>query len=371
MGPQLFLDKSTLQSFSYEDTLQLCHYYLVVYPPILYIEILGDLKKVQGDDERSRKIVAGISHKMQWPDSIHAPHYRFLLAANLMGHEVEMDGRPMLIGGSKITDDTGRTGVFFEEQPEREALRRWIAGEFTEAEHTLSAAWRLSTRAIDLRQWQRVGAMIPTVTSIADLKPAVEDSVGASARQFEGLRFLVTEAGLSPDQSTPIFDRWPRSGMPQLRDYAPYAYYCLTVFASFYVSLASRLIGTRSTNRVDLEYLLYLPFCRAFSSNDDLHKILAPVFLNSKQDFIDGRRLKDDLSRIRIYLGSLSGPEREKHSTYPPDWEDSITNQLWNKHMLPRSEYRHFERTLESDKRAMEHLRPMIDAIERIRKPKG
>jgi hypothetical protein len=163
--------------------------------------------------------------------------------------------------------------------------------------------------------------------------------------------------------------------MPRLREFAPYAHYCLTVFIAFYTALANGLVGTRPTNRVDLEYLLYLPFCCAFSSSDNFHKQFAPLFLTAKQDFIDGHNLKQDIARIHAHWASLSEPERQEYrkrsGNYPPDWEDSITNQLWKKHMRPRSEYKHLELTPEREKRIMEHLQPMLDEIKRGRKPKA
>jgi hypothetical protein len=39
--------------------------------------------------------------------------------------------------------------------------------------------------------------------------------------------------------------------------------------------------------------------------------------------------------------------------------------------MRPRSEYKHVELTPERENRIMEHLQPMLDAIERQRKPKA
>ncbi|MCA9421641.1 MAG: hypothetical protein KC592_11505 [Nitrospira sp.] len=372
MGLQLLLDKSTLQSFSYDETWVLKQYYYVVYAPILFIEILGDLKKVEGNDEKSQEIVARVAKKIQLGDSCFTANYRILLKANLLGHKVDMDRRPFRLGGEYFTDSTGRRGILFEEEPERESLRHWVAGEFTEAEHALSKAWRFSTRTIDLEKWQKIANIFPSASSLNDLRPAVQRYCDDPNRQLQNLQFLLGEAGIPDSSSSPICNRWRQCGMPRLRSFAPYAYYCLTVFISFYTALANRLIGTRPTNRVDLEYLLYLPFCYAFSSSDNFHRQFASLFLTTGQDFIDGLMLKQDISRIQAHWASISEPERKKYreqsGSYPPDWDDSITNHLWKKHMKPRSEYKGLELTPERRKRLMEHLQPILDAVEQIKK---
>ncbi len=162
--------------------------------------------------------------------------------------------------------------------------------------------------------------------------------------------------------------------MPLLKNFAPYAHYCLLVYTAFYLGLANRLIGTRSTNRINLEYVLYLPFCKVFASNDNFHKQFAPLFLDETQDFIDGSVFKADIKRINHYWQSLSEKDRDKirkeSGDYPPDWEDSITNQLWKKHMSPRAEYTPIESTPEREKEIIEHMKPFLDAIDAIKKTK-
>lgn len=344
-------------------------HYLVVYAPTLFVEILGDLKKIKGDDARSRTLVANLADKVKPLDSCFTAHHRILLHANLLGHEVTMDRRPVLLGGKDLNLPGLGPGTYFEEEPERKALRRWVAGEFTAAEHVLSEAWRLSTRSIDLSKWRGAGGGLPRVRSLAELKSAAWEFCDRPGYQFEWLRLLLAEAGIGEQSSTAIFNRWVQCDMPRLSTFAPYAHYCLTVFIGFYTALANDLVGTRSTNRIDLEYLLYLPFCRVFSSGDKFHKKLAPLYLAADQDFTDREVLKADIARIQGHWEAMSEPDREewrrKHGDYPPDWADSITNQLWEKHMLPRSQYEHVESTPEEKKQLLERLKPLFDAVER------
>lgn len=374
MGPQLLLDKSALQSLSRDESWCVNRHYNLVYPPILFIEVLGDLKKVTGDLIRSKQIVSQIADKIRSIDSCFTAHYKILLTANLFGHEVTMDGRPILLGGTQITDSRGRSGIFFEEEPEREALRRWGTGEFSEAEHLLSDRWRQSTRSIDLEGWLRSQKKFARIQSFSELRVCALQICNFPKTQLENLRLIISEAGITEHDATQIFNLWLSRGMPPLRSYAPYAYYCSLVYVAFYLGLASHLIGTRSTNRIDLEYILYLPFCEVFSSNDNFHKQFAPLFLDERQDFVDGSDFKADMKKINDHWQSLSEDERtrlrKESGDYPPDWEDSITNKLWKKHMSPRSDYTPVETTPEREKEIMENIRPFLDAIEELDKRK-
>ena len=161
-------------------------------------------------------------------------------------------------------------------------------------------------------------------------------------QQSANFEFLLDEADLL-GISDVIRDRWFECGMPPLKEFAPYAYYCLTVFTAFYTAIANGLIGSR-VSRVALEYLLYLPFCQVFCSNDPFHKQFASLFLGDirkQQDFVDSTELKQDLKRISVYWKSVPDTERkayqEKFGNYPPALADSITLKLWEKHMPPRT----------------------------------
>ena len=45
MGPPLMLDKSSLQTLSHDEMDILRRYFSLVVPPVILVEILGDLKK--------------------------------------------------------------------------------------------------------------------------------------------------------------------------------------------------------------------------------------------------------------------------------------------------------------------------------------
>jgi hypothetical protein len=371
MGPQILLDKSLLQSLSYNEILCLNKIYFTVYAPVLFIEILGDLKKHPEDQERSMKTVAYVASKIQSRSSVFTAHYKTLMVANLLGTTIETAGRPVRLEGRDVVALDGKKGVFFDEEPEREALRRWMNSEFTEAEHVLSKRWRDSTRAIDLESWRKSFKGRLCATSLADVKKDALSICLDPTIALENLNFLLFESGVPKQEQLSIYSHWLRIGKPPLDQYAPYAFYCLLVYVTFYLGLANRMIGSRSTNRVDLEYVLYLPFCRAFSSLDNFHIDFVPLFIHEQQDFIPGQTLKNDINRITKFWNSMSNPEMEKfrleNGNYPPDWSDSITNLIWKKHMRPRSELKPLKLSPEEENKLMEHVRPMLDAIEKLK----
>jgi hypothetical protein len=57
MGPITILDKSTLQSLSFDEIIILHKYYLLNIAPVLTIEILGDLKKPAKNALSEEKVI--------------------------------------------------------------------------------------------------------------------------------------------------------------------------------------------------------------------------------------------------------------------------------------------------------------------------
>ncbi len=330
MGPHLFLDKSVLQSLSEEEIRCLNQYYLVVYAPVQFIDML-----LQKEEDG----IAEIAHKIHPTDPCYTMHYRISAALNLLDRNYP-DRRPSRID-AKLS---GKKELPFAPHPEKEVLRCWKAGEYVAAKQVLSKRCRSSTRSIDLEKLRK-DYNFPSVTSFAELKSATIAFCDTTdpQQQAANLEFLLEEADLM-NIAEPIRERWLECGKPPLKEFAPYAYYCLTVFTAFYTTIANGLIDT-PTNRVALEYLLYLPFCQVFCSDDLFHKQLAPIFLGDirkQQDFMDSSELKQDLNNIYAYWQSVSDVERkayqEKYAYYPPMLSDSITVQLWKKYMPPRTE---------------------------------
>jgi hypothetical protein len=230
----------------------------------------------------------------------------------------------------------------------------------SEAEELLSKRWRESTRAFSLERLRNSTFRNSDIQTFESLMLAVDNLCDERSRQLENLQWIIVEAGVEEQTGIAIFNRWLALGMPPLKHFAPFADCCLRVFAAFYMGLANDLLSTRSTNRIDLEYILYLPFCKVFCSCDHFHLTFAPFFLQPDQDVVDGRVLKNDLRQIRNYFDSLTEQDRkayrDRFGLYPPDLDNSFTNMVWSKHMKPRSEYKRLKLDANGRQKLMDDL---------------
>src|SRR5690606_3942636 len=105
---------------------------------------------------------------------------------------------------------------------------------------------------------------------------------------------------------TTIIDRWEKQGKPALNIFAPYAAYVFSIDLLFYLAASKGIIAKeRASNKVDLAYLYYLPFCHVFVSGDKLHAKTAPLFLRGDQSFITASNFKDGLSNINEYYSQF------------------------------------------------------------------
>src|SRR6266480_392748 len=154
MGSILICDKSTLQGLSSDELNSLRRNYSLNIPPILLLEILADLKKA-GNAESCRSRVQKLANKLVPACSFVNVGYRDLVIAEICGHKIKADGRPVVRPGKAVTSH-GKSGTVVEQCPEEEALLRWHVGEFLKVEELLAGAWRSTSRAIDLQAMQRI-----------------------------------------------------------------------------------------------------------------------------------------------------------------------------------------------------------------------
>ncbi len=196
------------------------------------------------------------------------------------------------------------------------------------------------------------------MSSFKELGKFVDSCINIDDSQFRLLLALVENYEIDAGTSLQILERWFSLKKPLLKDFAPYAFHCLKVDMLFLFGLSSGLIGTRSTNRVDLEYLYYLPFCNIFTSNDKFHIDLVPLLLTPYQKFIIGTKLKNDLKTIDAHIENLSLKEQQNHKSDPPILENSITFQLW-KYYFNYPENSNSNKTL--SKEEFDVIKPRLD----------
>lgn len=333
MDISIVIDKSTFQSLSYDELYRLSCYYKHIITPVLTMEILGDLKKeARPGKAPPENRVKDFAKKLFPMETVVNLHYKILLKGDLLGNPISFDGRPHVGIKKAVASESGMQGYLIEETEEEKSINKWKDGNFTEADHELSALWRMTTTQKDLLERLKKSLNPDAQVNIADfheLNKYVTEIITSPATQQFLLISLFQNYDIDAITSVQIFGRWNQEGKPLIKDFAPFAFHCLKVDTLFLFGLTSGLIGTRPTNRVDLEYLYYLPFGNIFTSNDKVHKNLVPLLLRDYQKFIVGPELKEDLKNIVAFLNTLEMEERRKFKSVPPIIDSSITFQLW------------------------------------------
>lgn len=333
MDISIVIDKSTFQSLSFDELFRLSCYYKHIITPVLTMEILGDLKKEAEEGKiPPAERVKDFAKKLFPMETVVNLHYKILLKGELLGNPISFDGRPHVGIKKAVASESGMRGYLIEQTQEEKSIYKWKEGNFTEADHELSALWRMTTTQEDLLERLKKSLNPDEAIKFAnfqELYKFVIASITSPATQEFLLSSILQNYEVDAANGVKIFGRWIQEGKPLIKDFAPYAFHCLKVDTLFLFGLTSGLIGTRPTNRVDLEYLYYLPFGNVFTSNDKVHKNLAPLLLQDYQKFITGPELKEDLKNIVAYLNTLEIEERRKFKNVPPINESSITFQLW------------------------------------------
>lgn len=383
MGPHIILDKSALEALSANELAFLIKHYSVNIVPVLVAEILGDLSKYPGDAERSASKVAQIAKKLSPVDSIVNAHWQTLLSYSLLGGTLVPDGRPAVTGGRPLVTSTGLKGRFLDEQPEQEALHRWRAGNFSDLEASVAERWRHITRSLDLNAVREslkriaIGTRIGSLDALVD---AARTAVADPGLQTKALTWLLAEAQIDEETAKLIWKRWEQSWPIALSSFAPFSVEVCVTLLTFYLGLLEGIVGTRSTNRVDLEYLFYLPFCYVCSTRDGTQAELARALITRGgrgQTFVHGEDLKKDLATIAGHWESLSDDEKEQNAfdygSYPPELEGSITSALWKKYMrpwTPGSGNRAIRMSKEEKDRLLAFLGPLGEAMDKLKNDK-
>jgi hypothetical protein len=127
----------------------------------------------------------------------------------------------------------------------------------------------------------------------------------------------------------------------------------------------------KPSHQVDLAYLYYLPFCSVFTSKDNFHAQIVPLFLGPMQDFVNGIDFKEDMMRLVAHYSALPEDVLKtglyNYAACPPEDDSFVTVRMWDKY-LPR--WRAFKdepkklRDPEADKRTIEELKRMSESPE-------
>lgn len=336
MDITIIIDKSTFQSLNYSELYRLSCYYQHIITPVLTMEILGDLKKEVAEGKpASEDRVKDFANKLFPVETIINLHYKKLVIGDLLGNSITLDGRPIVGIEKSVESNGGQKGFLLNETVEEKSIYKWKEGNFSDADQIFSFLWRMTTTNEEVlkRLKENIKSELPNnIKNFHELNYVVDKYLSNPDNQQNFLFALIQNYEIDALAGVEIFNRWNIEGKPQLKKFAEYAYHCLKVDTLFLFGLASGLISNRPTNRVDLEYLYYQPFGNLFSSNDKVHKNLAPLLLRPYQKFILGTDLKQDFKLIVEYIENLELQERKFYKNKPPINETSLTFQLWREY---------------------------------------
>ena len=345
-APVVILDKSAIESLSPEEVQFLFKHFFINIPPIFLNEVQGDLAKLrkgETEDNSIRRVIAlaGKTHRI---DSMVNAYHKFLCINSLHGFDVPMDGRCIGSNPMKTVQSSLGKGILMDQSEGDEKLLRWSLGDFTEEEIKQSEIFRQRIKEWDLSLYLKgleiLKITLPKVSSYEELHAATETLLDSPDYQLVLLLWLLTKSNIGPgEEQQEVIERWKASGV-LIREFARYAHYCLKVYFTLFIGLQNGLFS-KPTNRLDLEYCFYLPFCHVFVSGDEFLRRLAPSFLARGQSFVWAPDLKADLGRLIEEWNGLDDATRKQRfiefGKYPPSLEGSITCELWQRYMPPRT----------------------------------
>jgi hypothetical protein len=374
MGPVALFDKSFLQSLTLDESVWFDHFFLPVVCPVFFVETLADLTKQRAPGLRSAeeevRIIADKTPVMSGsPCVLHSQ----ICIANLMGREAPHLGQIPLAGGRPVRSAEGKAGVVFEKSPEAEAFSRWQHAQFHEVERGMASSWREMLADLDLpevaQRMRALGITPKTCKTVDDAYGIAAALVHSRAEPGQQLGLLFAFVQIPTHLRGPIARRWSDAGFPPLAQYASYAAHVLKVELFFQIALAAGLISTeRASNRADIAYLFYLPFCNVFISGDKLHRRCVPPFLSKQQDFVWAADLKAELARVNRTLSDASEEDRQqglhKLAPRPPGESSNLLVALWEKHAPSSREAEESEISLtpEAESKLVEHLKAFSKA---------
>jgi hypothetical protein len=335
MGPAVLLDKSVLVSLSADEIRLLCRYFYIIIPPVTMFELLSEAGKNRDDAMRR---LAGQSDKLCM-DYIDQEDYCYLVFHSFMGSHIEMDGRPIKPGGKRVQAKDGSIGYMWDVSEVNKKLLRWRVGEPSETEVEQAKEWQRLKAADHMKEFKcRITKALPT-HSIDTVEKAFSAAQGLLYRDEPDMKqaavdIVIGLSGVNERGRTDAINRWLELSMPRLIDIAPYAAYAFTLFAAFYTGTACNLIpiSKKDSAQIDWQYLFYLPFCKAFFSNDGIHERWAPVIGRTVDcEFVSGDKVRAELGTIAKALMDGHPRSAESGIDSPPQFEGSILNKIWGK----------------------------------------
>jgi hypothetical protein len=359
MGPTIIFDKSSLQSLRPAELQEVNRYFYTVLPPILLLEILGDLSLEASKQRDPETLVAALTRKVPLTSSGVVPDFRRICILDLLTGDVPMNHRGPV--ADEVDFVFGENGAYTVIHPEMTAVERWCQRHFSDVDQVSALKLRERAQGTDFEGSKQTlpKQTLPELNCKAKTLQELQSNIDAVLTLFESqapmLQWFLSYLGYDQPTNSQVFARWEQSDGRSLALFAPYAAYCLRIHLLFYLGMSLNLVGTRRSNIIDIEYLCYLPFAHIFSSGDKLHQQLAPLIHTNDQTFLIASRLQNSLAEISL--------KHETDTDAVPS-ENSVIGELWLKHLnrLP-SANTHLEPTDEEYEKIMKTARPIFEVL--------
>jgi len=371
----LLIDKSALQALSPREAKWLFHHFSLNFPPVFFAEVLADLTKRRPTTGSPEGDVIALAKKIV-TYSVHPNEAAMnLLRAELIGARIPLTGQIADQQGQVVDMPDGSKGLFIDSTPTQELLERWAKGDFETSEKDFATIWRDGLSQIKLEELFRTVkiARRAHIKSAADVAALVDQVL--KGRDYETIKRALEIVEAPPRQVAAVIGAWRSAGKPSINQFIPYTFFTLRIELYFLIGLAHQVISTRDTNRIDIEYLKYLPFTEVFCSSDKLHIESAPHFLMEHNQFVAGADLKIAMREIADYWDGIPEATRElgtaTYADVPPPELDNVVTRVYDFYMAgwrtnanqPRPKI-----SPEENERIMAELRPMMEAVERQRR---
>ena len=343
MGPIIIFDKSMLESLNIDEACFLDNFFISNIVQTFYIETLADLAKTTRTDRSAENLVKSIAKKTPIFSSKPNSHHLDLMQGDLLGYDVPMKTRQIPITGGTHIKTGDKMGVFVKPSKEEEAMDRWSKEDFYNLEKVIASKWRQELTNLDLESVYRdnqkyARGNYPTPKSFVDVKNLVDYLLNYEFKGIDGLYLIFDVINVPSHSRYRIVDRWEKEDAESIFNFCPYSAYVASIELFFNIVIASDLISReRKSNKMDMAYLYYLPFCHIFTSGDKLHSNIAPLFLDVDQSFVEARKLKEDLGKLDDYYSGFPVEARERGliqmAPCPPKEGEYLVSNLWDKHL--------------------------------------
>jgi hypothetical protein len=342
-GPITIFDKSALQGLNVDEACLFGNFYRINITPVFFVETLADLEKEVAAGRTPEQVVGTIAHKTSGMYCDPNVHHQLMCFSDLGREPIDMRGVPVVSGGRPV-ESGGKRGIVFSQAPEVEALQRWRRSEFLAVERKTARRWREVLTQLDLQTlYERFRPLMKGANAPRDfgeIRTVVDSVLGNPTAGESLLHSAFGMLAIPYEFWGAIFERWKAAGKPPLTIFAPYAAHVVSVDLFFALGLAADLISReRPSNKADMAYLYYLPFCMVFTSSDNLHARIVPYFLGRNQVFVPGADLKADLRRLDDYYSAFPDDVKATglmtFARHPPLESDFMTSKLWDR-FLPR-----------------------------------